>query len=260
MEQHSTNGAPLLAPGDPPPFEIVNPDGAAPVVLICDHAANKVPDALDGLGLSESELDRHIAWDAGAAGVTRILAERLDAPAVLSTYSRLVIDCNRKLGHEISIPEISDGTEIPANLALAPAEVARRTDAIFHPYHHAIENVIGDIQARGPAPAIIGIHSFTPEMDGVARPWHISVLWDRDPRIPAPLLAALRANADLVVGDNQPYSGSQHYGYTTEVHATAGGLPNAARNVMPPSWATRWKACWKTKTFIVARFFDRRVT
>ena len=218
---------PLLGPDDPPPFEVMNRDGAAPVVLLCDHASNAIPKSLATLGLGPAELSHHIAWDSGAAAVTRILAARLDAPAVFSGYSRLVIDCNRKPGHVTSIPAESDGIPVPGNASVTPTEAARRTEAVFHPYHHAVEGVISAIQARGPAPAIIGIHSFTPEMDGVARPWHLSVLWDKDPRIPAPLLAALRENEDLVVGDNQPYSGSQHYGYSTEVHATAGGLPNA---------------------------------
>jgi predicted N-formylglutamate amidohydrolase len=110
---------------------------------------------------------------------------------------------------------------------MSMVEAARRIEAIFHPYHHAIEAVIDTVQARGTPPAIIAIHSFTPEMDNIQRPWHLSVLWDKDPRIPAPLLAILRARGDLTVGDNQPYSGREHYGYSAEVHATAAGLPNA---------------------------------
>jgi predicted N-formylglutamate amidohydrolase len=227
MNDAATGRAPLLGPKDAPPFEIVNQTGGAPVVLISDHASNVVPAALANLGLDAAELQRHIGWDAGAAAVTRGLAQRFDAPAVLAGYSRLVIDCNRKLGHETSIPEISDGTVIPGNQGLHPQDAAHRIDAIFHPFHDAVEGVIDGVRSRGPAPAILAIHSFTPEMDGIPRPWHISVLWDRDPRIPKPLIAALRARDGLVVGDNQPYSGREHYGYSTEVHATAAGLPNA---------------------------------
>jgi len=147
--------------------------------------------------------------------------------AILSGYSRLVIDCNRKPGHETSIPASSDGIVIPGNQEITPEDAARRVEAIFDPYHLAVEAVIDTVQARGTPPAIIGIHSFTPEMDGIPRPWHISVLWNNDPRIAVPLLAALRAGGDLMVGENQPYSGREQYGYSASIHATASGLPNA---------------------------------
>lgn len=218
---------PLLGPDDPPPWVTLNTSGKANVVLLCDHASNAIPQSLAGLGLEPDDLVTHIAWDSGAAQVTRMLSQRLDAPAVLSGYSRLVIDCNRKPGHETSIPASSDGVVIPGNQTVSPTEAARRIEAIFHPYHHAVEAAIDHVQARGTPPAIVAIHSFTPEMGNINRPWHISVLWDKDPRIPAPLLAALRARGDLNVGDNQPYSGQEHYGYSAEVHATAAGLPNA---------------------------------
>lgn len=223
----ASNSPLLIGSDDPSPFETINVDGQANVVLLCDHASNKIPSSLASLGLSSEDLCRHIAWDSGAAEVTRILSRRLDAPAVLSGYSRLVIDCNRKLGHETSIPAVSDGAVIPGNQKISATEIAHRVEAIFHPYHHGIEAVIDKVQARGIPPAIIAIHSFTPEMDNVARPWHISVLWDKDPRVSVPLLADLRARGDIVVGDNEPYSGREHYGYTAEVHATAAGLPNA---------------------------------
>ncbi len=209
------------------PVTVINESGAAPVVLVCDHASNAIPAALSNLGLDAGVLDHHIAWDRGAAAITRRLSERLDAPAILAGYSRLVIDCNRKLGHETSIAAVSDGIVIPGNAAVSPEETARRTDAIFHPYHRAVERTIADIRLTGAAPAVIAIHSFTPEMDGIARPWHVCVLWDSDPRIPEPLLAALRRHDGIAVGDNVPYSGREHYGYTIEVHASAAGLPNA---------------------------------
>jgi predicted N-formylglutamate amidohydrolase len=225
---HTGSYSPLvIGSDDPPPFETVNAGGQANVVLLCDHASNAIPQSLAQLGLQPEDLGRHIAWDSGAAEITRILSRRLDAPAILTGYSRLVIDCNRKPGHETSIPATSDGIVIPGNQEIPTAEAARRVEAIFHPYHHAIEAAIDHVQARGVPPAIVAIHSFTPEMDGFARPWHLSVLWDKDPRLPVPLLAALRTHDDLVVGDNQPYSGREHYGYSAEVHATAAGLPNA---------------------------------
>jgi predicted N-formylglutamate amidohydrolase len=227
VSDNADNPPPVLGPDDPPPFETVNAAGQADLVLLCDHASNAVPQSLAELGMKPQDLADHIAWDSGAAQVTRILSQRLDAPAVLSGYSRLVIDCNRKPGHETSIPAASDGIVIPGNQDVSPAEAARRMDAIFHPYHHAVEAAIDHVQARGTPPAIVAIHSFTPEMDNMKRPWHISVLWDNDPRIPTPLLAVLRARGDLTVGENQPYSGREHYGYSAEVHATAAGLPNA---------------------------------
>ena len=227
IDHGAADAEPLLGPDDPPPFTIENESGQAPVVLACDHAANAVPRALGDLGLDGADLGRHIAWDRGAAAMTRLLARRLDAPAVLAGYSRLVIDCNRKLGHQTSIPVTSDGTAIPANANLSPHQAGRRASAIFHPYHEAVERVIADIRGRGHVPALLAMHSFTPTLDGIARPWQVSVLWDRDPRISAPLIAVLGGRGDLAVGDNEPYSGRQHYGYTTDVHATAAGLPNA---------------------------------
>jgi predicted N-formylglutamate amidohydrolase len=217
----------LLRRDDPPPVSVLNPEGASPVVLVCDHASQAVPKSLDGLGLASEIYDHHIAWDRGAAAVTRILSERFDARAILAGYSRLVIDCNRKLGHATSIIPVSDGIAIPGNAEISPEEAARREEAIFHPYHRAVEQAIADVRLTGKAPAVIAIHSFTPEMDGIARPWHVCVLWDTDPRIPQPLLAALREHDGIVVGDNVPYSGREHYGYTIEVHAAAAGLPNA---------------------------------
>jgi len=216
----------LLRPGDPPPVSLINENGASPVILVCDHACNAVPKSLDGLGLEADLWDHHIAWDRGAAAVTQILSDRFDARAIMAGYSRLVIDCNRKLGHETSIAPMSDGIVVPTNASIAPDEAARRADAIFHPYHHAVEKAIADVRLTGKAPAIIAIHSFTPEMDGIARPWHVCVLWDSDPRIPKPLMAALRGHDGIVVGDNVPYSGREQYGYTIEVHAAAAGLPN----------------------------------
>jgi len=227
MIRGSSPEFPLLGAADPPAVQVVNETGAAPVGLVCDHASNSVPESLGSLGLGAEGLDHHIAWDCGAAAVTRRLSERLDAPAVLGGYSRLVIDCNRELGHETSIAAVSDGIVIPGNAQISPAEAARRAGAIFHPYHDAVERIIAGIRLKARAPVVLAIHSFTPEMDGIARPWHVSVLWGSDPRIAEPLMAALGAHDGLVVGDNVPYSGREQFGHTIEVHASAAGLPNA---------------------------------
>ena len=217
----------LWGPHDPAPFQIVNPDGQAPLLLVCDHASNAVPAALGQLGLNARELSWHIAWDIGAAEVTRQLARQLDAPAVLSGYSRLVVDCNRPPGDRTSIIEISDGIRIPGNCDLSNAEADARVNAAFWPYHRTITEMLAHRRRRYPTqpPALIAIHSFTPRMDGFQRPWHLGILWNRDPRLAETLLARLAADPDLCVGDNQPYSG-RLVGFTMATHGGAAGLPH----------------------------------
>jgi predicted N-formylglutamate amidohydrolase len=221
--------SPLLAADDPPSFEIVNPAGSAKLLLICDHASRAIPRALGGLGLEEALLMRHIGWDIGAAGVTRRLAALLDCPAVLCGYSRLVIDCNRGLGDPTSIPEVSDGIPVPGNVGLAPAARVARVDRIFRPYHAAIAAQLAGFAERGIAPVLFSVHSFTPIMNGFARPWHVGILWDKDPRVPVPLIAELAAaDSRRIVGDNEPYSEREEpTGYSVRTHAVPAGLPHA---------------------------------
>ena len=195
-------------------------------MLLCDHASNRVPRALDHLGLAPSELERHIAWDIGAAAVTRRLAARFDAPAVLAGYSRLVIDCNRRIEDEQSILRSSDGTEVPGNRDLTKEEAAARVAALFRPYHRACAGAIERVEARGRVAPVVMMHSFTPVMDGALRPWHAGVLWHEDGRIALPLLAALRARDGLRVGDNEPYNGASPHGYTMPTHAARHGRAN----------------------------------
>jgi predicted N-formylglutamate amidohydrolase len=219
----------LLAKKDPPAFELCHAAGTAPVLLTCDHASRLVPASLALLGLPDGAIAQHIGWDIGAAAVTRQLAPRLDAPAILAGYSRLVIDCNRPPDDASSIPTESDGVAIPGNAGLDDAARRERRTALFEPYHAAIDAQLARIAARGVAPAVISIHSFTPRMKGVARPWHIGVLWDEEGRIAVPLLAALRAVLDpALVGDNQPYSARDPVGYTQSYHAHQRGLPHVA--------------------------------
>ncbi|HXV24251.1 MAG TPA: N-formylglutamate amidohydrolase [Alphaproteobacteria bacterium] len=221
----------MLGPSDPPSFELLNPEGAAPILFVCDHAGRAIPASLDRLGLDEAALTRHIAWDIGIAELTRDLALRLAAPAVLSTYSRLVIDCNRRLDDPTSIPAVSDGVPVPANLGLTPAARNARAEACFLPYHGAIDRLLDDFTRRGLSPVFISMHSFTPVFQGFERPWHIGVLWDRDPRLPAPLLAALAEEPGLVVGDNQPYTGRSRRGFSIPSHAESRGLTHALLEV-----------------------------
>lgn len=208
--------------------EIVNPDAPCPLLIVCDHASNHVPDGMNNLGLSDEDLARHIGWDIGAAAVTRRLAQALETTAILARTSRLVIDPNRDPADPTSIPEISDRVRIPANCGLNAMERTRRRDAYFQPYHDAIDAEIARLKARGPAPAIFSVHSFTPDMPGEERPWHIGVLWNRDPRMAVPMIEHLRAHADgLLVGDNEPYSG-QLVAYTLNRHGGGNGLPHCA--------------------------------
>jgi len=217
----------LLGRDDPPPFTLVNPDGEASSVLVCDHASNAIPAGLDRLGLGPAALSQHIAWDIGAADVTRLLAERLDAPAVLAGYSRLVIDCNRSPGDPTSIAEVSDGTAIPGNRNLDDVAAEARLNEVFWPYHHAITQMLAHRwrHGRGRAPALIAVHSFTPVMNHCRRPWQLGVLWNRDARLAVPLLARFQADSGLCVGDNQPYSGRE-VGFTMDTHGGAAGLPH----------------------------------
>ena len=216
----------LLTASDPPPVEHVNAEGKAPVLVTCDHASRRVPKSLYNLGLDAESLTLHIGWDIGAADVSRGLARRLDAPALLAGYSRLVIDCNRDLDDPTSTPAVSDGVPVPGNQDLSPAAKARRVEALFRPYHREIEAALDRFGARGVHPAVLSIHSFTPFMNGFERPWHIGILWDKDPRMAVPMLAALRREAGLVVGDNEPYSARAPAGYTVRTHAEKRGLPH----------------------------------
>ena len=217
----------MLQPGDPSTVEIVNALGAAPAVIVCDHASNAVPSRLANLGLDDATLGRHIAWDIGAGLVGRKLAAVLDAPLLLAGYSRLVIDLNRDPGDPTSICVISDRSVVPGNRGLTSADKAARKREIFAPYQDAVRHTI----AMKKRPAVISLHSFTPAISGwghdrFERPWHVGVLYNHDHGMAPALLAALRARGDLVVGDNQPYSAKNGHGYTLAAHAEQTGLPN----------------------------------
>lgn len=215
----------LLADDEPAPFELYNTAGQADVLLLCDHARNFIPRALDRLGLPAEAMERHIAYDIGILPVTRMLADALDAPAVLSHFSRLIVDPNRQLDDPTLVPEVSDGTIVPGNRGLTADDVEARLATFFWPYHHAVARQVEAMQARGRAPVVISMHSFTPVMRGRARPWEVGVLWDRDTRLPPPTMEALRRRGHTV-GDNEPYSARGQHGYSQHVHADRLGLAN----------------------------------
>lgn len=186
--------------------EVIGADRDGRWVVTCDHASNRVPDDVAGgdLGLPAADMARHIAYDVGAAGVARALAEALSAPVVLSQFSRLVIDPNRGEDDPTLLMQIYDGSVIPANRGVSDAEVERRLDRFYRPYHKALAAVLADRDA----PIVVSIHSFTRQLRGRdPRPWHVCVLYAGDTRLAYPLLARLRDEDDLCVGDNEPYSG-----------------------------------------------------
>jgi predicted N-formylglutamate amidohydrolase len=216
----------LLGSGDVPPVVEDNAAGRSPFLLTCDHYGRSIPAILGDLGLPAAELARHIAWDPGIAGVADALSKHLDAHLIAQRYSRLVIDCNRPPDAPSSIPRISETTTIPGNEALARDAAETRRRAIFDPYHRHIAEVIDRRGREGIPTVLVALHSFTPVYAGIARPWHIGTLYHRDTRLPPLLLKLLRAESDLVVGDNEPYAVSDETDYTIPVHGEARGLMN----------------------------------
>jgi predicted N-formylglutamate amidohydrolase len=216
----------LLSAEDVPPVIERNTAGRSPFLLTSDHYGRLLPKALGDLGLPEGELKRHIAWDIGIAGVAEALSDHLDAHLIAQRYSRLAIDCNRPPQVASSIPSLSEATAIPGNEGLSLEDKATRRRDIFDPYHRRIHDVI-DARIHDARPTVlVALHSFTPVYAGVARPWHIGTLYHRDTRLPPLLLQALRAEGDLVVGDNEPYAVSDTTDYTIPVHGEARGLAN----------------------------------
>jgi predicted N-formylglutamate amidohydrolase len=208
------------------PYRSIEGDAATGLLILCDHAENSLPEPYGLLGLRPEDLHRHIAYDMGAAGVAERLAEMLGAPALLSRFSRLLIDPNRGLDDPTLIMQISDGLIVPGNVGLGESEVAFRIAHHYEPYHRAIERAVEAGVAAGKPPVIVSVHSFTQAWKGVPRPWSVGVLWDKDPRLALPLLEALRTIPGIEVGDNVPYSG-QLKGDTLYRHGTVRGLAHA---------------------------------
>ncbi|MBS7545166.1 N-formylglutamate amidohydrolase [Ancylobacter oerskovii] len=207
-------------------FERIDGNAAAGLLLICDHASNALPARYGTLGLPPAELERHIGYDIGAAGVTRALASALGCPAVLSHFSRLLIDPNRGEDDPTLVMKLSDGAVVPGNRHADADEVASRLDRFHRPYHRAVAGEIARMTATGTVPAIFSVHSFTPVWRGSPRPWHVALLWDADPRLARPLIDGLEAEGDLIVGDNEPYDGALKNDCLYR-HGTATGLAHA---------------------------------
>lgn len=196
------------------------------LLLTADHARRDLPAEYGSLGLNESEFERHIAYDIGVEALTRELALRLEAPAVLAGFSRLLIDPNRGEDDPTLIMQLSDGAVIKGNYPISAQERENRLRQFYRPYHDAVTEMRTQVAAQsGHAPLIIAIHSFTPRWKNAERPWHIGLLWDRDDRAITPLLRLLRAQKDIIVGDNEPYNGALRNDALFR-HATAHGFAN----------------------------------
>ncbi len=205
-------------------FDIINPNGKANIVLISEHASNHIPSEYDNLGLSDEQLELHIAWDIGIAEVTKNLAKLLDAPAVLAGFSRLLIDANRAIGQDGLIPETSDGHIIHGNQNLSEKATNERIEEFYHPFHNMAAAIIAEKALSHEAPLIFNMHSFTPHMNGEPRKWNGGLLYNTDDRVARLLHDRLEARG-FHIGDNEPYSGKILY-HTLNTHALAHGLPH----------------------------------
>jgi predicted N-formylglutamate amidohydrolase len=217
--------AQLIAADEPPPFVAERREGRSNFVIVVDHASPRIPRLLGDLGLPPSQLLRHIAWDIGALAVARQVAEALDAPMVAQNYSRLVIDCNRDPSVTTSIPTVSESSEIPGNIGLTEEQKLLRRKEIFEPYHNHIRALLDERAAAGRPTILVAQHSMTNVFNGVPREMQAAVLYNRDRRFAGLVLDLLRGEAELVIGDNQPYFLSDETDYTIPRHGEQRGLP-----------------------------------
>ena len=212
------------------PVEYLNAGTRCRMLFICDHASNALPAEYGTLGVGAEALARHIGYDIGAGALTRELAFRLGVPAILTTYSRLLIDPNRGEDDPTLLMRLSDGAVIPGNARADAAEKQKRLVRYYRPYHDAVNTALDVGVSEGCAPAIFSIHSFTPVWRGWPRPWHAGILWDQDPRFAVPLIDKLREDPHLVVGDNEPYTGMLKND-TCYRHGTKRGIAHALLEV-----------------------------
>ncbi len=234
-------------------YEIIAGRADAGLIIVCDHASNALPESYGRLGLAPEQFERHIAYDIGGEGVTRLLSAELGVPAILTRYSRLLIDPNRGEDDPTLIMRISDGAVIPGNRSVSDQERQMRLERYYRPYHTAIDALIDSCIATEVVPTLLSIHSFTDVWRGARRPWHVGVLWGQDQRLPQPLLAALGDDADLVVGDNEPYLGEME-GDCMWQHGTCRGLPHAIIELRQDLIATNeGQAIWAKRLADVMR-------
>lgn len=227
----NTGRYPLIGPGDAPPFTTYNEHAKAPVLVVVDHASPYFPATLNQLGLADWVLERHVAWDIGADKLARFLADELDAQAVLAGFSRLIVDPNRNPADPSAFPEISDGISIPGNIGLDEHQKALRVQSFFKPYHDAIADKLECFSEAGIVPVMIAVHTCSPVFDRIVRPWHVGIMWDKDPRIPVPFIRNLERVSGVCVGDNEPYSGRHPHDFTIDHHAEPAGLPHVGIEV-----------------------------
>ncbi len=216
----------LLSDDEPSPVNVFNLTGQSPIFLVCEHAGRRIPRKLGDMGLSTEDRGRHIAWDIGADAVSRRLAELLDAPLITQTYSRLVCDCNRETHVPSFIPAQSERTAVPANEHVAPADRQARIDEIYRPLHDRIAGELDQRAAAGRPTVFLSMHSFTPVFMDEARPMHLGLLHDRDPRLAHLVGSVLRAEGGLVITDNEPYALDWSRDYTVPEHGERRGIPS----------------------------------
>ncbi|TIX23590.1 N-formylglutamate amidohydrolase [Mesorhizobium sp.] len=241
------------------PFDIIEGDRKRGIVLLGDHARRDLPDEYGSLGLPSAEFDRHIAYDIGVEAVTRELAALLGVPAVLANFSRLLIDPNRGEDDPTLIRQLYDGTVVPGNYPIAAEERERRLDGFYRPYHDAVGAMIASVaRASAQVPFIFSVHSFTPTMQGIQRPWHVGILWDLDDRVARPLIDMLAEDKDLVVGDNEPYDGALR-GDTMYKHAIVNGFAHALIEIRQDLIADQKGAlAWAERLAPIVDAIDRR--
>jgi predicted N-formylglutamate amidohydrolase len=254
----SAANTPLLASDEPFPWHIERAEGRSAWFLVCDHAGTRIPRCLGTLGLDPTALASHIAWDIGAAAVASGLGAALDATVILQPYSRLVIDCNRPPHSKDAIVGVSERTAIPGNQSITPTAAVAREREIFAPYHARISALLDERRQRGQPTILLALHSFTPVYLGIARPWHVGVLYNRDARLAHTLARALIDEGDLVVGDNQPYAVSDATDYSIPRHGEARGLAHVELELRQDLIAdTSGQAAWTQRLARLLRPIER---
>ncbi len=227
MPEGHDNKPELLSPEEPTPYRVINPLAETPILLVCDHASSRFPEALGDMGLDPFARRCHLAVDIGAGALTERLGESLGVTAVLAQYSRLIVDCNRQLLDPSAFLVFGDGIFVPGNNNLRDDAKRQRSDAIYWPYHNAINDQVGRLRSIGPPPLFVSIHSFTPVLNGVSRSVEMGVLWDADEEVARIVIEELQS-AGYKVGDNEPYSGKAPQDFTVDHHAEGKNLRHAA--------------------------------